>query len=49
MIMFLYHGSNEIVSTPMILITQYAKDFSWVFILPRDKRRQKNGRSVRRN
>ncbi len=31
MIMFLYHGSNEIVSTPMILITQYAKDFSWGF------------------
>ena len=29
--MFLFHGSNEIVSTPMILITRYAKDFSWGF------------------
>ena len=29
--MILYHGSNEIVSAPMILVTRYAKDFSWGF------------------
>lgn len=29
--MILYHGSNEAVPAPMILITKYAKDFSWGF------------------
>ena len=29
--MLLYHGSNVIVTEPMIVKTNYAKDFSWGF------------------
>lgn len=29
--MILYHGSSEAMPAPMILITKYAKDFSWGF------------------
>lgn len=29
--MILFHGSNEIVQRPMILISDYTKDFSWGF------------------
>lgn len=29
--MILYHGSNEIVKHPMILVTDYTKDFGWGF------------------
>lgn len=29
--MILYHGSSEVVPAPMILVTKYAKDFSWGF------------------
>jgi len=29
--MVLYHGSNEVVDTPAILITKHTKDFGWGF------------------
>lgn len=35
--MVLYHGSNEIVDAPAILITKYKKDFGWGFYTSESK------------
>ena len=42
-----YHGSNEIVSAPMILITRYTKDFGFGFYTTQIKK-QANAWAIRR-